>query len=602
MIWVIKTLLRGGMFTSKRRGKLSMILVFALLLLVFVIREDDTDAVVKRRLNKLYSKYNLSLDDFGHTNFSGNHSYLSGNVGNGTKGIVKGEKLQKVLTSHLKQHVEAEHIPQGEVNFVKFHEHKDDDIKVKPASKQKVMFAAKVVPLNDDNVQVLNPQVLQNKHPVRDKVAVDAEEEVKPQPPLLPIQQKRDEKQEGGNKEERETKKQALKNEEKTPDIKEKKKSETKNIKEPDAKKMVQKKSLKEFFKQNQANHVKEEKQPQIKEKPANTFRDRQGRTLPKELYDLAPGVFDMVPNEFDSDMKNPCWMGDDQKVKCLPYFYIIGMPDSGSENLWQKIEQHPSVAETQMTGYHWWNRRRARDKEDMLTSFQKYLTLGNSVVSELEKQNYEMVYGEHSTSLLWDNDWWEAFYPDFQEAPKYTAADILAAFQPKVKLLIILSEPGTLVYNNYLISTSPEISSPDDFDAKLMNSIDIFEECLKNHKKRTCIYQKFQKKDETVRLKWGFLSQYFADWLKVFPLSQFKILEKNSFESNCLVELPKIYSFLELERLSMKEVRQICQTQSLIYRRPPPESQPMTPSTKNFLTEYFGPYLDELDELLSKQ
>lgn len=59
----------------------------------------------------------------------------------------------------------------------------------------------------------------------------------------------------------------------------------------------------------------------------------------------------------FFKNYKNPCFYrnvtylgGKELKmpmlaIRCLPYFFIIGMPKSGTTDVWHGLEQHPGVA-----------------------------------------------------------------------------------------------------------------------------------------------------------------------------------------------------------------------------------------------------------------
>ena len=50
------------------------------------------------------------------------------------------------------------------------------------------------------------------------------------------------------------------------------------------------------------------------------------------------------VPLQFEKSLKNPCWHASNGDIFCLPYFYMIGMPKSGSTDLSDRIRQHPHV------------------------------------------------------------------------------------------------------------------------------------------------------------------------------------------------------------------------------------------------------------------
>ena len=49
------------------------------------------------------------------------------------------------------------------------------------------------------------------------------------------------------------------------------------------------------------------------------------------------------VPFTFDKRFKNPCWY-DGFKLKCLPYFFVIGVKKGGTTELMGTIMKHPEV------------------------------------------------------------------------------------------------------------------------------------------------------------------------------------------------------------------------------------------------------------------
>lgn len=47
------------------------------------------------------------------------------------------------------------------------------------------------------------------------------------------------------------------------------------------------------------------------------------------------------------------------KRLRCLPYFYIAGMPKCGSTDLYRKVTQHPEVVRPPMKESHWWSKNR---------------------------------------------------------------------------------------------------------------------------------------------------------------------------------------------------------------------------------------------------
>ena len=129
---------------------------------------------------------------------------------------------------------------------------------------------------------------------------------------------------------------------------------------------------------------------------PSSNFPDLKYRSV-EEIKQFLPTIFSELPKQFDTKYKNPCWIvdqnhpqytlqqqqrqrqqqqqNDKKKVKdkkkkarsleveeidleaeeenenevmnglnCLPYFYILGQPKSGTSDLWNRLIKHPNI------------------------------------------------------------------------------------------------------------------------------------------------------------------------------------------------------------------------------------------------------------------
>ncbi|XP_071247317.1 carbohydrate sulfotransferase 15-like [Salvelinus alpinus] len=127
-------------------------------------------------------------------------------------------------------------------------------------------------------------------------------------------------------------------------------------------------------------------------------------RQLPerKALIHSEPHMFSVIPHKFLPNVKNPCWYeehtgnvtrdpyrknlyarysrrfrtvfeylrkafrehvyrrgGKHYRMRCLPYFYIIGQPKCGTTDLYDRLQLHPEVRFTTFKEPHWWTRKR---------------------------------------------------------------------------------------------------------------------------------------------------------------------------------------------------------------------------------------------------
>lgn len=55
-------------------------------------------------------------------------------------------------------------------------------------------------------------------------------------------------------------------------------------------------------------------------------------------LVTLSPDVFKLLPREYNTMHKNPCWGGLGPQLACLPYFNIIGVSKCGTTDLYHRL------------------------------------------------------------------------------------------------------------------------------------------------------------------------------------------------------------------------------------------------------------------------
>ncbi|XP_041480638.1 carbohydrate sulfotransferase 15-like [Lytechinus variegatus] len=285
--------------------------------------------------------------------------------------------------------------------------------------------------------------------------------------------------------------------------------------------------------------------------------------TLPPDLYRLAKQVFDELPDEYLPGYKSSCWMTKKNapgigRLRCLPYFYILGVAKCGTSDLWDKINAHPHVVRKLVKEPHWWTRYRLQG-----ISFDAYLQKRSaSLVSSFKEDSSNKlthIVGDGSASTLWDNRHWMETFAVVKEGPKYVTADILRAAQPNAKFIVILRDPVPRLYSDYLYFHD----NPDQkiFHNAAVRSIASFGRCIEARSPRACAYT-IMSIQQGVRLNVGLYSIYIRDWLKVFPRDQIFILKLEDWHSGCEEILPRLYAFLNLKILTKVQIRDICQTQ----------------------------------------
>lgn len=174
-------------------------------------------------------------------------------------------------------------------------------------------------------------------------------------------------------------------------------------------------------------------------------------------LVQLYPELHERIPKTFNSHFKSPCWFHDG-KLKCLPYFYLIGMPKCGTTDLWDKLVQHPQVQSVPKEP-HWWSKRRngwtktpvhsvqvhrirhmTRGKDD--SSVDWYLNWFEVFAIPTVKSKPKTIFGDGSVTTAFTSlGHWKSDFPGFKEPP-YSLPDLMHSVQPSAKIIAIVRDP----------------------------------------------------------------------------------------------------------------------------------------------------------------
>ncbi|XP_072166435.1 carbohydrate sulfotransferase 15-like [Diadema setosum] len=287
-------------------------------------------------------------------------------------------------------------------------------------------------------------------------------------------------------------------------------------------------------------------------------------RNISRKLFNVAPEVFLSTPLEFSKHTKSPCWFvnvttGAAPELRCLPYFYLMGMPKCGTTDLFAKITRHPSVVRT-LKEPHWWTRRR----------------VGRSRRG-----------GDSSASTMW----YQLSLFNISSENQFPALpEVFREIHPGIKLIAMLREPAERVYSDYTYFRKTSVS-PTQFHLVVIESIRKFQTCTREMSARMCI------PSPGARVTLGLYAVLLSDWLEVFPRDQILVLRLRDWSANCTGLLPTIFQFLEIEELPEELIISFCtKAPANVNRR---RKEPMLKKTAQILREFYRPYNEELATLL---
>ncbi|KAL8577017.1 hypothetical protein ACOMHN_065621 [Nucella lapillus] len=331
-------------------------------------------------------------------------------------------------------------------------------------------------------------------------------------------------------------------------------------------------------------------------------------------------------------------WLWQDpRRLRCLPYFYIAGMPKSGSTDLFRKLMLHPDIVKPPMKEPHWWSKNRFGQRLNFSSSipFEDYVDLFDRPAREIERRSQRVddvsttdddillesghndvstttgddnrnfyhpaITMDASASTFWNNDeWWRLQENCNQTQPLFTNAHYIRHLTPQAKVIVILRNPTDRLFSDYLYFTKTKKSLTAFHDDVLL-SIEKLNNCTDQSSLRACIYDKRTLAGKgKVRLRIGVYHVYLSEWLSVFPRSQLLVLRTEDYSRNSRRTLRRIHRFLGLPPMIRQQEKRVLQLPKANTRRLEDQKLgSMLPETRQALQEFYRPHNHQLAELL---
>uniref|UniRef100_A0A8C6UNS6 Sulfotransferase n=1 Tax=Neogobius melanostomus TaxID=47308 RepID=A0A8C6UNS6_9GOBI len=387
-------------------------------------------------------------------------------------------------------------------------------------------------------------------------------------------------------------------------------------------------------------------------------FSSKRRKPKLKDLVDSEPHLFSVVPRSFLPGLKNPCWyeeyVGESNadpyqtnfygrysrrfrtvfqqlrasfqdhlvrrdgltfRLRCLPFFYIIGQPKCGTTDLYDRLRLHPEVKFTTFKEPHWWTRKRfgyIRLSERFPDRFpvEDYLDLFDQAAHQIQGNTStdpgrapsqpNIIIGEASASTMWDNNAWVYFYENStQGEPPFLIQDFVHALQPDARFIVMLRDPVERLYSDYLYFGISN-KSAEDFHDKVSESLQLFHGCLTESSIHSCVYNITVNQAMPVRLHVGLYSVFLMDWLSVFSQEQVLVLRLEDHASNTKYTMSQVFQFLRLGPLSKQLESEITRNPASNTRRQADKNLgPMLPMTKDLLRHFYRPFNQKLAKVL---
>ena len=319
--------------------------------------------------------------------------------------------------------------------------------------------------------------------------------------------------------------------------------------------------------------------------------------------------------DHYESNYRNPCWFEGnrtEENLRCIPYFYVIGVQKSGTSTLWNCLIRHPDIAQPETKELGYWDhgpkdRGHVRDHyTQMFKAATKKIYTSTIPRGRFQEFHHKITFDGNPRNIRRGK----------------MLPDILLNLYKGTKIIIIMREPTERLYSDYhhTVLRSNRTFNPETFHSQVVKEIGELRTCETKSDIIKCMEKSRYTQTNVYR------SIYYAPikiWMEHMPRDQFLFLKAEELYSNTAFVMESVFQFLELDPPSQNILDQINVVQ--MNNNPPgfqfliPDKNvtwtkdhvskkrnkwhsyknTMLPDTKKLLNEFYVPYNQKLAELL---
>ncbi|XP_067675364.1 carbohydrate sulfotransferase 15-like isoform X1 [Haliotis asinina] len=274
-----------------------------------------------------------------------------------------------------------------------------------------------------------------------------------------------------------------------------------------------------------------------------------------------AEDLFCMERPKYLPNFKNPCWYAKEDgklRLKCVPYYHILGVAKSSTSDLAHRIRAHKDVLPCndclgEKESFYWSRRRYGYEysmEERPPCNFSCLQHMFSKAAQRIEKTAtrtgyHNLITGDGTPSDFSDFRGWPKIPQNAGlEKPVVLTPHLMRHVYTDPKFILILRNPTDRLYSDYMMMYG---RSAADFHEAARQSIQVEENCMKNHTVEQCLYSLDIGKRLRTRIFLGCYSVYMREWLKVFPREQFLILRTEDHDKDPKARLRTVYNYLKL-------------------------------------------------------
>ncbi|KAK3787106.1 hypothetical protein RRG08_030269 [Elysia crispata] len=343
----------------------------------------------------------------------------------------------------------------------------------------------------------------------------------------------------------------------------------------------------------------------------------------------LPDDVLAMTTPTFLPGYKNPCWLehrslssrstsgsAESSRLRCLPYFHLIGVDKSGTTDLWYRLAQHPHLVRPKAVmgkETHWWSWRRfgfdiwVRNKE--IRHFDWYLQhfddpsskIGENTRQERNQTVHHFITGEGSPTVFWDFSGWNLIPQNTGKAADdaLLTPHCIKHLTPNAKFIVIFRNPTDRLYSDYLFLDQFKTHhnlSVSGFHQDVRRSLAMLTGCFAEKSETECLLDKDLHMTIPVRLIVGLYDFFLERWLQVFPSNQILVLRNEDYSKDVQYHVAEVFKFLGLETLADSEMERIANLPKAFEKSASAKSLgPMMSETRDLLENFYSHYNERL-------
>ncbi|GAB6021608.1 Carbohydrate sulfotransferase 15 [Chamberlinius hualienensis] len=283
-------------------------------------------------------------------------------------------------------------------------------------------------------------------------------------------------------------------------------------------------------------------------------------------------------------------------RLRCLPSFNIVGQAKCGTTDLYQRLSLHPQVLMGMVKEPFWWS-------HGAYVLFDDYVELNDLAAAKIDKQlreakckntnlSHEYVLGEGSVAMF-SEQIYRLKGDVYNQNKQLDTPSFIQWVVPNTKIIIILRNPITRLYSDYIYFGDGTKVSPADFHNRTLQAIAEYKNCSKVHGDDFCANSQKIAESSKVSLYRGLYSVMLKIWLTAASKKNILVIRMEDYSKNMSASLQTVYTFLNLETPTAEQNKEILKEG--VNNKGGLNIGQMFNATRQILTQFYKPYNEEL-------